>query len=500
MAWIVADSFDYYSTAADIARSVWDSATVGSLAFNSGANTRFGTGQLLTATAGAAVYFTKTMASNEATLYVVFAFYRATALSGTNPEFYFQFRDGATNQCTIVMESSGNIVLKRGDHTGTVVATYSAAFAQDVWCHFQCRVVIDPSAGTFTVRKNGQVGDTFSATGLNTRSSANSYANVVAVGNGTVSVNTRLDDLLFFSGSGAAPNTWVGDVRAICLSPQADTAQKQFTAFLTPATSGTNAAVTQNFANANTLYCSPFVATRSGQLQKVTVNCNAAYTGNMQAALYAADGSLGAPGTLLATSAAITNPAAGAVNDLTFTGGPWIAQGVTYHMALLHNLSGSPQVMMQTAMAGYSTARTYASGFPNPAGTMTSGVTYTPYHIITHGGNVTQVSEALANGDTDYVYDSTVNDADLYDMADVPVTPFAIIGVVAKIYAKKSDAGTRQGQILFKSGGTQVAGVDTLLSTTYTYLSLVQAADPATGTTWTLAGVNACQVGQKVTV
>src|SRR4030095_1511912 len=345
MAWIVGDGFDYYGAGADVARSVWDSMA-NTPAFITGANTRFGVGQGLGSLKS--VVLTKTIGTNEATLYVTLAFYHIGVLSGTNPDYYVVFRDGATAQCTVVFESSGNIVLKSGIQTGTVLATYTGAFAQDVWTHFQVRVVISNTAGSMTVRKNGQSSDTYaSATTLNTRGgTANNYANVLALG--ALSNFVRIDDVLCYSGSGAAPNDWVGDIRAITLMPTADTAQKQFAVF----PSGTNAGA---------------------------------------------------------------------------------------------------------------------------------------------------VDEPLANSDTDYVFDSVVGHEDLYDMANLSVTPAAVIGVVSKVFIKKSDAGARSGMLRVRSGATDVNGTDTVLSSTYTYLSRVDTTDPATGVAWTPTAVNALQLGQKVT-
>ncbi len=504
MAWIVGDSFDYYGSTTDLARSVWDSNPSANFNFASGAVTRFGVGQCMQPTSGAGITVTKTIGSNEATLYAAVAYYRIGALSGTTPEFYFQFRDGATPQCTVVFESSGNIVLKRGDHTGTVVATYTAAFPQDVWTHFQVRVVIDPTIGSLTVRKNGVPTDTFTATGLNTRSTANSYATVIAVGTGGAAGNPfRYDDVCFFSGSGAAPNTWVGDVRAVCLVPSGDTAQKNFAPLTATATTTTGTTSTNATCATNTIRFGAFVPVRSGTVTNATLTFASAYTGSAQVALYAADGAGGLPGTLLGTSAVLTNPASG-VNNLAFSAGPSLALGRTYWFAYNSNIVATQSITnISAAGTAYYQAQPYASGFPSPAtalvGAGPGGTGQALFSTLTLSGNVTQVSEQLANGDTDYVFSATVNDADLYDCDDLPASAQTVIGVVTKVYCKKSDAGARQGQVLVKSGATQVAGTDTVLSSTYTYLSRADMVDPATGIAWTIAGVNAVQIGQKVT-
>jgi hypothetical protein len=508
MAWIVADSFDYYGSTADVARSVWDSATTALFpAFGTGATTRFGVGQSLRPQA-AGVLVTKNLASNEATIFSCFAYYRGGALSGTTPEIYVQLRDGATAQCTVVMESSGNIVLKRGDHTGTVVATYTAAFAQDVWSHFQIRVVIDPTVGTFTVRKNGQTSDTFSATGLNTRSTTNSYANVIALGMGTgATINDYVDDLFFFSGSGAVPNTWVGDVRAICLPPVADTATHQMVPNVTTGTFGAGGGFSQTNPSTELHFSGPFLATRGGTLQKINVTLQAALTGHIKGALYLDDGTGGVPGTgtarpgtLLGTSAEITNPPSGSL-DFIFTGGPAVQSGRQYFVGVMQDANIAISRISGAGQTEYIMPRSYAAGFPatgwDPGGsTNVNAMTAT----FTVGGvNALVVSDLLADGDVTFVAGTNVNDTDLYELGDLPITSLAIIGVVTKVYIKKSDAGSRSGQILLKSGATQVTGPDTVLGTTYTYLSRADGVDPATGAAWTPGAVNALQVGQKVT-
>jgi len=502
MSWIVGDGFDYYGNVADLARSVWDtvpnSPSLGSVALTT-KPARFSPGQYVYGSGANYTWGTKTIGSNETTLYIAVAVYMEGAPLGAYAGVYFKFLDAGAAQCTIVLEATGNIVLKRGDQNGTVVATYTAAMPQDLWQHFQFKVVIDPTAGTFTVRKNGAPTDTFTATALNTRATANSYANSFAWGNGSVSANYfRIDDLLVYSGSGAAPNTWVGDTRAICLPAVADSAV-QFTA--TPGgtqavASGSNV-INQAF-NANEInFTNTITPTRGGLLSNITLSLQSGVTGNLQAAIYLGDGGGGYPGTRMAVSTAVTNPGAGTVT-FTFPAGTYLSPGNTYVWAILANVAFT--AMSATATRWYK-AQPYASGFPDPAGAIsTDAATRFPYMVATLTGNCLMVSELLANGDTDYVLSATPTQQDLYDVADlVGVTAQAIIGVVSKIYVKKSDAGARTGQLQVVSGATTVTGVDTALSSTYSYLSRVDTTDPNTAAAWTLAGVAGIKVGAKVT-
>jgi hypothetical protein len=503
MGWIVGDSFDYYGNTADLARSVWDSlGNSGSFA-TPGAGTRFGVGQDYSVT----VFdnLSKTFPSNESSVYVVCAQYRPGAQSGTQVELYFLLKDGATTQCVICFMSNGSIQLRAGSTSGTVLATYANAFSQDVWIHFQIRVVIDAAAGSFTVRKNGATTDSFSATGLATRGgTSNNYVNGLTLGlqNGYIAGH-YIDDLLIFGGSGAAPNNWVGDVRALCLMPVADTAQKQSTPV--PATPTTTFApggtfIGQTF-NGNTIYWSGTAKpTRGGMLQQITVNSNGSGPPHAKLALYFNDGPSGAPGTLVAVSNEVATPASSGAISFTFPAGTFVSPFRTYYVALLTDANWGV-VNFSNNSTVYTLARTYASGFPTTASGLTTltgsvfGFTWT----VTAGGSCVALNEQQATGDTDYVFDSTVGDMDLYDMDDLPVNPVQIIGVVSKLYVKKSDAGTRNAQLQVKSGATQVTGPDTVLGSTYGYLSRADAVDPNTATSWTIPGVNAVQVGHKVT-
>ena len=105
----------------------------------------------------------------------------------------------------------------------------------------------------------------------------------------------------------------------------------------------------------------------------------------------------------------------------------------------------------------------------------------------------------MADGDTTYVYSATLNAEDLYDVDNLPYPPISIVMLQGRALVKKTDAGTRSGDLQIKSSGTVVSS--TLpLSSTYAWLNYNAPTDPATGVAWTLAGVNAVQLGLKVSV
>jgi hypothetical protein len=504
MAWIVGDGFDCYGVVGDLARSgVWDAISVTPPALGTAANTRFNMGKSLGGfTSSLGDYFSKNF-GNENVVYLNFAIYLDVNLTGTNRYWYMTLRDGGTAQCSILIDSSGVMTLRLGLSTGTVLATYPDAVRRAIWEHFQIKVTVG-TAGAVAVRRNGQTTDTFAASGFSTKATANDYANSVLCGWGTgIAGACYIDDVLVFSGSGAAPNTWVGDSRCVVL-PAVRTPTPTFTAF-PDALANWGATTVSSFINfaANTVYLTAGQKpAQSGVITKVTINPNANASGHFKAALYTADWTNSQPGPLVAVSTnELTSLVAGVTQDFLFPAGTWVSSTRMYWVGLLADVawvskggSDGPDDYWT-----HQAAVPYASGFPANVSAVMTTTTLPPYAAISMTENAVCVGEEYGNGDTDYVFSSTVAATEMYDTADLHLTPLAIIGAVARVFVKKNDAGARSGRVVAKSGATEVVGTDTALPTTYTYLAVNMPTDPATGTAWTLAGINGVQVGSRVT-
>jgi hypothetical protein len=276
-------------------------------------------------------------------------------------------------------------------------------------------VVIDGSAGEIHIRKNGNSSDDFSATGLNTRGgTSNNYANKVAlvsVGN-AVGGNVFVDDLWLYDGNtGGLPHDFIGDVRAVQIMPNADTAQKNFAANLATSQLGTSVQSGSNtFSIAlNTAYTTAVHApVGGGTFTSATVNLNAGFTGHMTCGVYDSDGAAGAPGTLLASSNPVTNPVTG-VNSFTFSSPPALQNGHKYYLALLSDTSCVAKAGV-AASGHWSVAQSYGSGLPLSFGG-TSGTTNEILEYIaitvTNSGSV---NESVEDGAATIVTDSNPGD------------------------------------------------------------------------------------------
>lgn len=128
--------------------------------------------------------------------------------------------------------------------------------------------------------------------------------------------------------------------------------------------------------------------------------------------------------------------------------------------------------------------------FPDGAGNSTQ---FTP----DSGSNYARVNESAPDDDTSYVGSSTVGHKDTYAMGAMGAST-SIKGTQQVIYARKTDAGSRVGRTVIRSGGTDYEGADIALTDTYLFHRTVRETDPNTSAAWTEAGVNGHEAGMKV--
>lgn len=98
--------------------------------------------------------------------------------------------------------------------------------------------------------------------------------------------------------------------------------------------------------------------------------------------------------------------------------------------------------------------------------------------------------------DSQYVYDATNGQYDLYDMQAVVTGP-TVHGVQIRGAYRQDDATQVNAHNVLKSGSTQVEGADHLINQTYTYYTDIWELDPNTGVGWLGTNVNLIQAGPK---
>jgi hypothetical protein len=481
MAWSWGDGIDLYSAAADMVAGYWDSGA-GAPTLVAG---RFAGSQALNIQA-TTVSLTKSSGTNDAVHHLVVAFCQTAALSGTTLGAYLQLLDGTTGQCAIVFRSDGAILLTSGTAGGTTLATYTGAVtASNTWFGFEFEIVINNTTGSFNVRKNGNTSNDFSSGSIDTQNSANAYANKLTVGMQATVTAHQIDDL--FWRSDASSVAWMGDLRCFTRMPASDASVQ----FSRPPinVAGTNPINSTTSKAADAGMMASFVAAFSGTIASGTVSIATGGTGNMKAAIYDATRT-----TVLATSNAVVNPVAGS-NAITFGTPLTVTKGTTYYLAVDQDFT----IVYSFCNNGFAFTTTYAS-FP-AAGPTTTSFSAGPVFTLSISPtvNAEMVNEAQQDGATSYVYDSTVNDADFYNIGTIASTPASTIAVTTRGYMQKDDAGSRTASVQIKSGSTTVASPTLTLTTSgWQWAWRMDLVDPNTGAAWTASAVNAVNIGPKV--
>jgi hypothetical protein len=490
MAYIFSDSFDFYTTIAD-ANGWWDSSINWQLSTPRFSGQSFGN-----ISSASTTYLSKSSGSNDATHHIVISWW-AFNVTGTNAQGTgIQLLDGVTPQCTLVFHGDGSVVLKSGGAGGSALATWNNGYIPTVWTALEIEITINNTTGSIAIRKEGNPTPVFSATGLNTRGgTANNYANKLAIVS-FAAVGTgihKIDDLLWFNTTGAAPNTWVGDVRGYQLMPTGDVS-KQF------APSPSVSATTPFGVNTTTVHATgqgnmvPFTAPYTGTIGTAIVSVNVGGTGNMKCAIYDANRSA----VVGSASNALVNPVTGP-NTVTFGTPVPVVKGTLYHLAIDQDFSITYNVNTGTT-SGWAFTTAYAS-FPAAGPSTSNGSAQSQAVVVTINitptVNAELVNETQQDGTTSYVYDATVGHADLYNVADLPTNVLSIVAMTTRAYMEKSDAGARTGRVQLKSGATTVTG-DLVLSSSFSWCSRTDTVDPNTSAAWTLANANAAQCGVVV--
>jgi hypothetical protein len=502
------DGFDLYATAAngaDMATGYWDSTLGGVLSVTSAG--RFPGGRSLGFTNTQNASLVKASNVNDAVHHIFCSMQYAAALAGSSLGVCFQLFDGATAQCTINFRSDGAIVLASGGPTGTVLATYFNAFpVANTWYGFEFEIVINATAGSFAVRRNGNTVNDFSATGLNTQVSANAYANKLQLGaQATGGANYLLDD--FFWRSGASAGSWLGEMRCATMMPTSDQSvvfsRSPTTFTLSPFS--TSSANTGGIAAAVGRY-NGFVS-QGGSVASVAVTLVAGYTGNLKCAIFACVGStLGATnsvGAILgAATAAIANPVTG-VNTFSFSPAVSIPYGTLFYVGICSDTTAGSSIAQSTATptSQYAaTSNTAYASFPTASPTLAS--TLIPNFNVTPAftsANFLLVNEPQQDGLATYVYDSNPGDQDFYGLNPLVPTGASVIAATTRAYMQKSDVGTRTAAVKLKSGATTVAAPTLTLTTSgWQWDWRTDLVDPNTSAAWTVAAVNGAQIGPTV--
>jgi len=501
MSLLEAEGFDGYASTADMTLAGYPATP--NMGFVAAANTLFGRGQGCAPSAATTIarraYKT---AANETTIYGSIRFKYNSGSSSSTSKLVLELRDGTTSgtQVSLVIVGDGSVEVRSGGSGGTLLGSAASVFALNTWNSLQFKFVINNTTGSAEVRLNGAASaiSGLNLTGVNTRAgTANNYANTWALTNSGAN-NYQADDIWMNNDDGTAPTGWPADRYCQQLFPES-MVQTQLTPTGT-ITVGDTATTASATYNTGTMWTTPAItmARRTrGTIATINLRLNTNLTGNAKIAIYAADGSGGAPGTLLGTSNVVTNPTTGGT-AFTFSPPVAVARSTAYYFALLTDANISLRTTGGTGST-YSQSVAYASGFPSTA----AGTNNPTGGRMSMDGTVTVTNDSAVSEDTEddtttTVTGGTVGLEDIYEFSDLATAPPAVYLVQVVTYWWKSDAGARTGGLSMDANGSGDTSIGTqVLSTLKTRYEVNKPLDP-TGAAWTAGNVNSMKIGLSV--
>lgn len=112
--------------------------------------------------------------------------------------------------------------------------------------------------------------------------------------------------------------------------------------------------------------------------------------------------------------------------------------------------------------------------------------------------NYLLVDDETHTGDTDYVYDDTVDQIDLYAFDNLTATIASIKGVIVTPVMRKDDAGSRTARAMIRQNSSNYEGAELFPSTDYQHFPTIWETDPDTSSAWTETGVNSAEFGLTI--
>lgn len=203
----IVEGFDHYNNTTELLRKGWSNSLMyqGTLGFASG---RF-SGQSLSLGRGGTGdpgtnYVRKSLYSNEDTVYAGIAIYvPASAMYDQG----FGFSDGATDQITVKISASRQVVVLRGGVGGTIITTALKVYPEASWIHLSAQFTIHNTDGIIKVWANGEL--IIDLASQNTRATSNNYVNRVFI-----TVTSGATDSSFFDDFYSGDDT--GAINTVC--------------------------------------------------------------------------------------------------------------------------------------------------------------------------------------------------------------------------------------------------------------------------------------------
>lgn len=444
----------------------------------------------------------RTLPTNYARMIFGFAFKETMQAGNTGGYGGLCFYDGVTAQCGISINVLGQIVIWRGEVSfGTVIYASAPLVIPNTRNYLEVDITVHNSAGAFTIWLNGNQITTMSS--QNTRGgTSNNYMNTFSPRVGS-SMKFAWDDMYWRDNTDGLATPY-GDCGIAGLTPTGDSSVQFSPALSTLGPWYVNQVVATNNGGANQLLLVPVTPTTN-----MTINSVQAFPDttsgsiNNKGVIYA--DSAGSPGALLSSGTQVTGMTTNIVLNLPLVTPQALTGGTQYWIGLISDTNWLQWLSDQWTTKGQFKSNTYASGAPNPAGTM-GGSFNTPMFWGSCTGAPNNYENLIGSPPPNivgtnlaYNQSSTVGQEDLFTYSSLPVTPTTVFAIKISTFAAKSDSGARTFTNQIKSSTTDQAGATQTLNGNYVWYSDLYLTDPHTGIAWTGSGVNALTAGYKLT-
>ena len=503
MALIFTEGFDRTYLGSELTNGLWTTPSGSTMSWASG---RFGIGAASNCVMTNYLNMpTRTLPANVGEFYVGFAVLASATV--LEVDIY----DSGTSQLRLIQRGSTLEV----NHSVTTVLVTSAAntIPTSGWFYLEIGAKIHPSTGWVTVKVNGVTIATVS--NVNTTTSSNNYVN-------SIGFNAVVDDMYFCdatTGAGAHPNnTFLGDKRVATIFPSS-IISTQFTHnpvdvsagylieveawiyankvnLCSPLDNGLRLApVYEQVSNATDCHygSSPKMAA-SGYITSMTFRFRDYPSAKIRPVICPWDAVNQVPlGAYIYGNETVGLTAGN--NTLTF---PTNSAPVTKDVIYLFGFITDTTVIAYASdySAGFTGVGTYAS---LPSTYVAGASAQTPCCAYTYSvDSMGAVSESGMNGDASYNSSSTATDTDLFGIASGLAAGSVIYGVTIKGEYALDGAGARNVINVAKSSTTTALGVAQALNTSYKTIEDIFVTDPNTSAAWTIANLNALQIGYKV--
>jgi len=167
-----------------------------------------GGGRGLSMATGGTPYFGKAVAAGNTSVVMGIRF-RIITTSGSRILMTVRHQANAVNHLTLLVNSSGYLELRRGNASGTLLATGTTFIPFNTVTSVNLKASINSSTGSFSVQVNGVSESSMTGTSQNTQSGASADITALYIGSqNDASLNVVFNDFYFLDGSNSLP----GDV------------------------------------------------------------------------------------------------------------------------------------------------------------------------------------------------------------------------------------------------------------------------------------------------